>query len=348
MPSSSDAPDAAPRAGAARPPRTRRASASAPPGAAPEGRAPLPLPDPVRAPASAPLHDGPPGPELKGDCGSCFGLCCVALSFSAADGFPSDKDAGEPCGHLGDDFGCAVHRELRPRGYAGCAVYDCFGAGQKISRHTFGGIHWRQAPETARAMFAALPVLRQLQELLYYLAEARSLPAARPLHAELDERYAETERLTLADADALLATDTAAHRTGVVAPLLARASSLVRSDALRARSGRAAGRGKRNRADRDVTKRSRRGADLFGARLARADLYGADLRGACLIAADLRGADLRWADLIGADLRDARLAGADLTGALFLTQAQLDAAKGDGTTVLPPSLTRPSHWPAGS
>ncbi|WP_425519715.1 pentapeptide repeat-containing protein [Streptomyces auratus] len=49
---------------------------------------------------------------------------------------------------------------------------------------------------------------------------------------------------------------------------------------------------------------------------------------------------------MGADLRDADLAGADLTGALFLTQAQLNAAKGDAATTLPPSLTRPAHWPA--
>ena len=50
------------------------------------------------------------------------------------------------------------------------------------------------------------------------------------------------------------------------------------------------------------------------------------------------------ADLIGADFRDARLSGADLTEAFFLTQAQLNAAQGDGTTKLPPSLVRPSHW----
>ncbi|WP_329454667.1 pentapeptide repeat-containing protein [Streptomyces sp. NBC_01497] len=293
--------------------------------------APVDVPDPVRLPASGP---GAP-PELRADCASCFGLCCVALSFSAAAGFPSDKDAGEPCTHLGKDFGCTVHRELRPRGYAGCAVYECFGAGQKISRHTFGGSDWRQAPGTARAMFAVLPVMRQLQELLYHLAHARSLPAARTLRAELAEVYERTERLTLADADAVLATDVAAHRAGVVGPLLGRVSTLVRSEALRGRPGSAGRRGKRNR----------RGADLFGARLAGADLYAADLRGACLVAADLRGADLRSADLIGADLRDAELAGADLTDTLFLTQAQLDAAKGDRATALPPSLSRPAHWP---
>ncbi|HEY3610337.1 MAG TPA: pentapeptide repeat-containing protein, partial [Pseudonocardiaceae bacterium] len=65
---------------------------------------------------------------------------------------------------------------------------------------------------------------------------------------------------------------------------------------------------------------------------------------AYLIGADLRGADLRMADVIGADFRDANLRGANLTGSVFLIQSQLDAAKGDATTTLPPALTRPTRW----
>lgn len=87
-----------------------------------------------------------------------------------------------------------------------------------------------------------------------------------------------------------------------------------------------------------------RGADLIGAKLKGADLRYANLRGAYLIAADLRGADLRAADLIGADFRDTDLRGADLTDSIFLTQAQLNAAKGDANTKLPPSLSHPTHW----
>jgi uncharacterized protein YjbI with pentapeptide repeats len=91
-------------------------------------------------------------------------------------------------------------------------------------------------------------------------------------------------------------------------------------------------------------RRDHRGADLVGARLEGADLRGASLRGARLIAADLRGADLTCADLIGADLRDTDLRGADLTDCLFLTQAQLNAARGDATTRIPAALARPAHW----
>ena len=268
----------------------------------------------------------PPGgdPALRADCGRCFGLCCVALTFSVSADFPVDKAAGEPCGHLREDFGCGVHGELRQRGYGGCTVYDCFGAGQKVSQITFGGRDWRQAPESAGQMFAVLPVMRQLQELLRYLAEALTRRGARALHGEIRSAIEETERLTLTGPAALLELDVAAHR-GTVNGLLLRTSELVRAEV----------RGR---------KKNRRGADLFGAKLRGADLRGADLRGAYLIAADLRGADLRLADLIGADFRDTDLRGADLTGSLFLTQAQVNAAKGDSATRLSPSLVRPAHW----
>jgi hypothetical protein len=39
-----------------------------------------------------------------------------------------------------------------------------------------------------------------------------------------------------------------------------------------------------------------------------------------------------------------RCPGADLGASIFLTQFQVDAAAGDGETVLPEALTRPAHW----
>lgn len=78
--------------------------------------------------------------------------------------------------------------------------------------------------------------------------------------------------------------------------------------------------------------------DFFGAKLKEADL-----KGVLFIAADLRGADMRLTDLIGADFRDADLRGADLTGSIFLTQAQVNAAKGDRYTKLPASVRKPDH-----
>ncbi|MEW2294980.1 pentapeptide repeat-containing protein [Streptomyces sp. NPDC006743] len=266
-------------------------------------------------------------PGLRGDCANCFGLCCVALPFTASADFARDKPAGRPCPNLGEDHRCGIHARLRDEGYTGCTVYDCFGAGQKVSQITFGGRDWRSGEAGAlRQMSDVFPVVRQLHELLWYLTEALTLPAARPVHADVRRALERTERLTLLPPEGLAALDVAAHRQEVNV-LLLRTSELARA-AVRGR------------------KKDRRGADLMGARLRGADLRGASLRGAYLIAADLTGADLRGADLIGADLRDADLTDADLTGAFFLTQPQLAAARGSAGTRLPGSVTRPAHWTA--
>ncbi|MFE6780432.1 pentapeptide repeat-containing protein [Streptomyces sp. NPDC057702] len=279
---------------------------------------------PSDAPDRAAPAEAADASALRADCGQCFGLCCVALPFTASTAFATDKAAGRPCTHLRTDFRCGIHTDLRERGFSGCTVFDCLGAGQHVSQVTFGGRDWRSAPETARQMFDVFTVVRQVHEVLWYLTQALTWDAARPLHAELRQAAEEVRRLVNADAATLVALDVPALRQSVN-PLLLRTSEVVRD--------RVPGR-----------KKNRRGADLVGARLVRAALRGANLRGALLIAADLRDADLRDADLIGADLRDAALHGADLTGALFLTQPQLNAAQGDARTTLPTGLTRPTHW----
>ena len=262
--------------------------------------------------------------ELRADCANCFGLCCVALTFIRSADFARDKPSGEPCRNLAADHRCGIHGRLRDAGYRGCTVYDCLGAGQKVSQVTFGGRDWRAAADGGAAMFAALPLMRQLHELLAYLAEIRDRGAPSGLRAEAVRELDRVEALTRLDPEGLAALDLDAERRRVN-PLLLRASAAVRARA----PGRPA---------------ARRGADLVGARLRGADLRGADLRGALLIGADLGRADLRLADLIGADLRDTDLRGADLTGALFLTQAQVNAARGDTRTRIPTTLDRPAHW----
>ncbi|MFD5771211.1 pentapeptide repeat-containing protein [Streptomyces sp. NPDC127049] len=263
---------------------------------------------------------------LRGDCAQCFGLCCVALPFAKSADFAVGKSAGDPCRNLQDDFRCGIHTRLRPSGFQGCTVYDCFGAGQQVSQVTFGGVSWREAPETARQMYEVFPVVRQLHELLRYLTEALERPAARRIHGEVRAALARVEGLTALPADELEKLDVAPVRAEIN-PLLLRTSELVRATA-------------------GGEPRGRRGADLVGKRLRGAKLRGTDLRGALLIAADLTGADLTLTDLIGADLRDADLSGATLTDALFLTQPQLNSARGDARTVLPDGFDRPAHWAA--
>jgi uncharacterized protein YjbI with pentapeptide repeats len=89
---------------------------------------------------------------------------------------------------------------------------------------------------------------------------------------------------------------------------------------------------------------SYRGRDLAGQDLRELPLRDADLRGATLIAAALCDQDLGTADLLGTDLRDADVRGADLSEALFLSQSQVNAARGDSRTRVSDRFTRPSHW----
>ncbi len=262
--------------------------------------------------------------SLRADCANCFALCCVAPAFSASADFAINKNAGQACPNLQGNFRCGIHTHLRQQGFRGCTVYDCFGAGQKVSQVTFGGQDWRRVPRIAKQMFEVFSLVRDLHELLWYLTEALTLQPARQLHGEIRIALEKTERYTHNSPDALIELDGAAHRRDVNA-LLLRTSELVRAEVRH-------------------KKKELRGADLIGAKLKKADLIGANLRGAYLIGADLRGADLRMADLIGVDFRDADLRGADLSESIFLIQSQLDAAKGDTETKVPPSLIRPTHW----
>ncbi|MFD0618791.1 pentapeptide repeat-containing protein [Paenibacillus sp. GCM10027629] len=270
--------------------------------------------------------------QLRADCENCFGLCCVSLAFAASVDFAIDKSAGQPCHNLQEDFRCGVHTNLVHLGFRGCTVFDCFGAGQKISQLTYEGNDWRQDKQAAKEMFELFPKMWHLHELLWYLSEALMLPAAKLIHPELRSMLEETERLTMLTRSDLMKVDVALHRMDVNA-LLLQTSELVRTEALRELKN-----------PPRYPKKVGRGADLMGANLRGANLIGANLRGAYLIAADLRSADLRKADLIGADFRDTDLCGANLSESLFLTQSQINAARGDAATKLPPSLIRPPHW----
>ncbi len=277
--------------------------------------------------------------RLKADCERCTGLCCVALPFTASVDFAVNKPADRPCANLTADHRCGIHSRLRESGFQGCTVFDCYGAGQRLTQRA----DLAPGPE----MFAVFRVTRQLHELLWLLTEASEqgrhgqaddhdhAPRRRPHHRDdLAAPYGEAaeeagalreeiDALVDGSADALRATDVDALR--------ARAGVVLEAVSERVRA--------------PFKGRDLRRADLMGSRMKGARLRGASLRGALLIAADLRGADLRTADLLGADLRDTDLRGADLTGCLFLTQPQLSAARGDSTTVLPARLTRPDHWP---
>ena len=270
--------------------------------------------------------------SLKIDCRKCFGFCCTALYFSASDGFPADKEAGKPCIHLQQDFKCVVHKNLRQKGLKGCTIYDCFGAGQKVAQVTYKGQDWRQAPTSANQMFEAFLIMRQLHEMLWYLTEASVVKINNSINNKIGFLRNETEQLTHLDASNLIGLDIELHRNKVNAKLK-KVSEWVRGRALN-------GQKSTLKSKKEIFGR----LDFIGADLRKMNLRGADLRGALLVGANLKGMDLMGADFIGADLRDADLRGADLSEGLFVTQMQINAAKGDLNTRLPIKLIRPSYW----
>ncbi len=259
--------------------------------------------------------------RLRADCSRCAGLCCIVPRFEASSEFALDKPAGVPCPHLRPDSCCGVHDRLREKGFPGCTVYDCFGAGQQVVSVTFDGRD-RRDPAVSAALPRVFAAMRDLHELLWYLDEARALAEAAALHPELDALVREAEAATQAAPATVEALDVDRLR-GRAVPVLRRASAAARA----------------HRPGPDLA-----GSDLTGRDLRGMDLRGASLRNALLIGADLRDLDLDRADLIGADLRGADVRGAVLTGALFLTRPQLASARGDRHTTVPPALEVPPHW----
>ncbi|WP_240794789.1 pentapeptide repeat-containing protein [Rhodococcus zopfii] len=171
--------------------------------------------------------------------------------------------------------------------------------------------------------------MRQLHEMRWYLLEAQERtydPATAREARELADSIASVAH---ADVDELLSIDAEGMRVSV-RELLMDVGAEVRGSYF-ADAGRP-----------DLCLHP--GADLAGTDLRAHRLCGADLRGALLIGADLRGCDLSGTDLLGADLRGTRLEDADLSYALYLTQPQIDSARGNSRTRVPAAVSLPGGW----
>ncbi|MFD2925325.1 pentapeptide repeat-containing protein [Halobacillus naozhouensis] len=261
--------------------------------------------------------------ELKSDCKNCFGLCCVALPYAESADFPVNKDRGQPCQHLCANHLCSIHDQLREKGFRGCVTYECFGAGQHVSQNIFNGNNWRKESDRAKEMFAIFPIVQQLHEMLWYLMQALGLKETQSIQASLQKIYEETVELSTKTPEEILELDIDVHRSEVNA-LLIETSKLYRA--------------------KYTSKNKKKRLDYVEANLKGLDLQGDDFRGKLMIAANLSHSDLRKADFIGADLRDANLSGTNLKETLFLTQSQLNSARGDHHTQIPDYLEKPSHW----
>ena len=133
--------------------------------------------------------------NLRPDCGLCCGLCCVAPAFDAAQGFGYDKPAHTPCRNLRSDFRCAIHDRLEHHGFPGCVVFDCYGAGQRVTQEMFPGASWNESAETAKKMFHAFTRLCILHELMALLYIAQQRVVEKDIQVELADKLHEIEAL---------------------------------------------------------------------------------------------------------------------------------------------------------
>lgn len=269
---------------------------------------------------------------MKADCKNCFGLCCTALNIMASSDFPINKPAGTPCMNLQSDYSCQIHSQLRDKGFKGCTVFDCLGAGQFVSQTTFEGQSWRESPDIAKKMFQVFPIMEQIHEMVAYVAEALAYEIPKDLADKLGKQLEELRNLTKLDADDLLALDLIMYRFSTN-ELLTSVSDSVRKETISKMSG-----------NRKFKEFDHARADWVGKKHKEKDLRAIDFRGAYLIASDMRNSDLRAVNFIGADLRDVNFSGANLSSSMYLTQMQINSAKGDEKTKLPFYIDRPSHW----
>jgi len=270
--------------------------------------------------------------NLTADCTKCFGLCCTALNIVASSDFPINKPAGTPCMNLQSDYSCQIHSQLRNQGFKGCTVFDCLGAGQVVSQVTFKGLSWRENPDIGKKMFQVFPIMEQIHEMIAYVAETLSYDIPDDLADKLEKQLEELQALTKLDADNLLSLDLVMYRFSLN-ELLTLASDFVRKNTIDKVSS-----------IREIKEFDHARVNWMGKKLKGKDLRATDFRGAYLIAADMRNTDLRAVNFIGADLRDVNFSGADLSSSMYLTQMQINSAKGNVKTKLPSYIHRPSHW----
>jgi uncharacterized protein YjbI with pentapeptide repeats len=262
--------------------------------------------------------------ELKIDCSNCCGICCIALYCSKAEGFPADKEAGTPCKNLMPDFRCRAHTKLPQLKLKGCMAFDCMGAGQKVTQNIFGGANWHTSPQYEEQMFQGFFKVYQLHQMLWYLMDGKCILSAEPLTEEIVALIDENRRMTGLSPDEILMLNLDAYQADVN-HVLKEISALVRFEL-------------------NLPDDGKHTTDYIGKNFNKANLRGKDFSMSLLIAANLESCNLYGANFLGADLRDANLNDADLSQSIFLTQMQINSAKGSRGTKLPSTLTYPETW----
>lgn len=261
--------------------------------------------------------------QLKVDCSKCSGLCCTALFFSKIDGFPENKIAGKPCTKLQNNYGCKIHNELEKRNMKGCIGYDCFGAGQHVTQWIYKGETWQTLQEQSKEIFDVFVMIFQLYQIRYFLEESRVVILAKELWPDIENLINENEVLCNSTPQNILNIDIESYRNKVNITLKKVCESIKK--------------GFKNSDNKGVT-------EFLGRNFKKRDMSGLDLSMKLLIAANFDGCTFNGTVFLGSDTRDTNFSNADLREAVFLTQGQINSAKGNRNTKLPKHLDYPVTW----
>lgn len=90
--------------------------------------------------------------------------------------FAIDKPIDEGCPNLKADFSCAIHAQRVEQGFKGCTLFDCHGAGQRVTQDIFKGRTWRDDPAIAAEMFESFRKVLKIHDYLRLVAILEGLP----------------------------------------------------------------------------------------------------------------------------------------------------------------------------
>lgn len=246
---------------------------------------------------------------FKIDCQNCYGLCCSALYLSKVDGFIEDKKAGIRCTYLDAKYRCTIYQDLLVKGSKGCRIYDCFGAGQLVTK-------MYQTKENDKEIFNTYLLVYSLQEIGWYLLQAKGYVKEIKLVNKIEALLLNNQDLV---SKIPLSKEVEIYLVSARKTLKEVCDSITKKDKMKKQT-------------------------YFKKDFSYQNLDNRDFSMTIMIASNLEGSSLLNTNFLGADIRDVNLKNTDISHCLFLTQGQINSAIGNKNTKLPPHLTVPSIW----
>jgi hypothetical protein len=205
----------------------------------------------------------------------------------------------------------------------GCIGYDCFGAGQHVTQYIYKGEAWQTSQGQSKEIFDAFVMVFQLYQIRYFLEESKIIIPAKELWSDIQNLINKNEALCNSTPQSILEVDIRSYRSKVNIILRQVCNCVIKCFK-----------------DSDNKKLT----EFLGRNFKKRDMSGLDLSMKLLIATNFDSCIFDGTIFLGADTRDTNFSNADLREAAFLTQGQINSAKGNRNTKLPKHLDYPITW----